>query len=379
MLYFSEKHNKKEEKKMEPGRNSDNGMEKQVLLYIYPSATSFIRQDSVFFSEYFSVKTFSFLPGHKLLLPFSFLKQKLFLLANIRSASILVCQFAGYQSFLPVLFAKIFHRPCLIVVGGTDCVSFPSINYGNLRKPLLKWFTLKSLKQATHITAPSISLVEYDYTYHNRDYPSQGYRFFDKSINTPYTIIYNGIDTNRFCPVEGVIRRKKSFLTICNYIDKRNFLLKGLDLFIEAARNYPECEFTVIGKLSGDFHFVKPENVTLIGFIPNEQLPSKISEYTYYCQLSVSEGFGVALAEAMATGCVPVVSRVGILDYITGDTGFILDKYDPDLLKSVIASALQANVGSLSGKARERIVANFNDNIRKDRFRNLFNYLLRNE
>ena len=353
-------------------------MKNQLLLYFYPVSSSFIRQDTDFFREHFSVKDFSFLPRHKSLLPFSFIRQKLFLLSNIRSASILVCQFAGYHSFLPVLFGRIFHKPCLIVVGGTDCVSFPSINYGNLRKFLLKWFTLKSLKQATHITAPSISLVEYNYTYHNKDYPSQGYRFFDKSIDTPYTIIHNGIDTRRFCPVEGVNRRKNSFLTICNYIDKRNFYLKGLDLFLEAAKNFPECEFTIIGKFSNEFHFCRTENVTLIDFIPNEQLAAKISEFTYYCQLSVSEGFGVALAEAMASGCIPVVSRVGMLDIIAGESGLVLEKYDHDLLKSVIASALQADVISLSRKARERIVANFNDSIRKEGFKNLFNYLLEN-
>ena len=52
----------------------------------------------------------------------------------------------------------------------------------------------------------------------------------------------------------------------------------------------------------------------------------------------MSEGFGVALAEAMACGCVPIVSRVGILDFIAGDSGFVLEKHDTDLLKSLIES-----------------------------------------
>ena len=33
--------------------------------------------------------------------------------------------------FLPILFSKIFFKKSIVVAGGTDCVSFPSIGYGN--------------------------------------------------------------------------------------------------------------------------------------------------------------------------------------------------------------------------------------------------------
>jgi len=362
---------------MNEGGHKNTRGKKKLLLYFYPVATSFIEQDTIFFREHFIVKVFSFLPAHKLLLPVSFIKQKIFLLLNIRSASIIVCQFAGYQSLLPVLFGRMFKKPCLIVVGGTDCVSFPSINYGNLRKPLLRWFTLKSLKYATHITAPSEPLIENKYTYHNKDFPSQGFRYFDPSIKTPVTIIHNGIDTSRFKPVTGAERRVNTFLTICNNIDKRNYFLKGLDLFIEMAKKYQECEFTIIGKIQNNFRIEKPFNVTFIDFIPNEQLPAKMSEFTFYCQLSMSEGFGVALAEAMAAGCVPIVSRVGILDQITGDSGFVLEEYDPGLLKTIADSALKADTMTLSRKARARIVKKFNNDIRNDAFKKLIDELIK--
>jgi len=338
--------------------------------------SSFVAQDIRFFEEYFSVRKFRFQPSHKLLLPVSFIRQKIFLLRNIHSSVIIVCQFAGYQTLLPVIFGKLFHKPCLIVVGGTDCVSMPSINYGNLRKPLLRWFTLKSLQLATHITAPGISLIECDYNYTDTDYPKQGYLFFDKSIITPYTIIHNGIDTSRFRPVDGIARKKNSFLTVCTNIDNRNFHLKGIDLFIEMAEYFPDCEFTIIGKVSPGFCIRKPLNVTLIDYVPNELLPSKLSGYTFYCQLSMSEGFGVALAEAMACGCVPIVSKVGVMDYIIGDSGFLLDKRNTDLLKSVIAKGLNGDIESLSVRARNRVVELFNSEIRRSSILKLIHELI---
>ena len=143
------------------------------MLYFYLSASSFVSQDIKSFQEDYTVRLFLFQPKNKLLLPFSFLRQKLFLLRNIYSASILVCQFAGYHSLLPVFFGRLFRKPCVIVVGGTDCTSMPSINYGNLRKPLMRWFTLKSLKYSKHIVSPSHSLIECDYNYTDKDFPNR--------------------------------------------------------------------------------------------------------------------------------------------------------------------------------------------------------------
>jgi glycosyltransferase involved in cell wall biosynthesis len=346
-------------------RNFNRRERKSILLYFYPSASSFVVQDCKSFQEVYSVRTFAFLPSYKYLLPFLFLKQKLFLIRNIYSAAIIVCQFAGYHSLLPVLFAKLFHKPCLIVVGGTDCVSLPSINYGNLRKVILRWFTLKSLKYATRIISPSISLIESEYTYTDTDYPGQGFRYFDKSITTPYSVINNGIDTSHFQQVAGIVRKSDEFLTICTYINKRNFFLKGLDLFIEMARYFPEHNFTIIGRVAPGFSVPHPANLSLTEYVPNESLPAKMSEFTYYCQLSMSEGFGVALAEAMACGCVPIVSKVGIMDFIVGNSGFILERHDRDLLMTVIRKALDADTESLSQSARIRVVELFNAQIRK--------------
>jgi len=358
ILDFSEKENK-------PG-----------LFYCYLSVSSFVEQDIKSFQESFSVKLFPFQPSHKLLLPVFFIKQLLFLLWNSRSTSIFVCQFAGYHSFLPVVISKILHKISVIVVGGTDCVSMPSIGYGNLRKLPLRWFTLKSLKYTKHIISPSTSLIECDYTYSNNDFPNQGYRFFDKSIITPVTVIFNGIDTNRFNPVPDSVRRKNTFLTVCTKIDNRNFYLKGIDLFIEMARHFPECEFTIIGRVTPGFYFSGSPNVTFIDYLSPDSLPSKMSEFTFYCQLSMSEGFGVALAEAMACGCIPIVSKVGIMDFIIGDSGFILEKHDAGLLQSLFSKAIGADIESLTKKARNRVVELFNIQIRKSALQRLINDLI---
>jgi glycosyltransferase involved in cell wall biosynthesis len=357
--------------------SGDTGIKRPVILYIFPSESSFVKNDMLSLADQYELRTFIFLPPEKYMLPLYLIKEKLFLLKNIFSSSLVVCQFAGYHSLLPVLTGRLMKRPVCIIVGGTDCISMASAGYGNLRKPLLGWFTLKSLKWAKQIISPGESLIECEYNYTDADYPRQGYRSFDRSITTPVSVIYNGVNTGHFNIKVGKDRRKNSFLTVCTTIDKRNYRLKGLDLFVKASEHFPEYTFTIIGRLAPGFYFNHPPNVTVLSYVEHELLPAKMAEHMFYCQLSMSEGFGVALAEAMSCGCVPIVSRVGIMDFIVGDTGFILDKYDLELLFGLIERAVGSDTKQLGLEASRRVKENFSIEIRSSRFTSLIGKLIR--
>ncbi len=331
------------------------------LIYIYPGLSSFVRKDKSFFETQFQVSGLNFQVKKKCHTPWMLMKESFFLLTAIPSASIVVIQFGGYHSLIPAFLARLSHKPSVIVMGGTDCVSFPSIGYGNLRKPLLRWFTLKSFRLASMLIPASQSLVEYDYDYCDKDYPKQGYKYFDPGNKTPYKVIFNGISLNLFRPVEGIIREKNTFLTVCSNLDRRNYFIKGIDLFIEAAKRFPGYKFVLVGKTASGFEIEKPENLRHIPFVSHDDLPGLMSSCSFYCQLSLSEGFGVALTEAMACGCIPVVSKVGILDQIAGDSGFVLEKYDKDLLVKTIENAVNSDVVLLSERAGKRAAALFHD------------------
>lgn len=332
---------------------------KPLLLFIYPNASAFVRQDASIFSEFYQIREISFQPKLKAWVPFSLLLELVFILRSCFSVKVIICQFAGYHTLIPVFIGRIFSKPCIIIVGGTDCTSMPSINYGNLRKPLLRWATLWSLKYSSHIISPASSLIECEYTFTRSDYPKQGYRYFDKSITTPFTIIYNAVDINKFKILRDVQRKKNTFLTICTAIDKRTFRLKGIDLFIKMAETFPEYEFTIIGQSVNNFIFDRPANVRQLNNVNHEMLPAIMAQHSFYCQLSMSEGFGLALAEAMACGCVPIVSKVGIMDFIVGESGFILERRDSDLLKSIVISAVSSKIKDPELMAHGRIKDNF--------------------
>jgi glycosyltransferase involved in cell wall biosynthesis len=79
----------------------------------------------------------------------------------------------------------------------------------------------------------------------------------------------------------------------------------------------------------------------------------------------------------MACGCVPIVSKVGILDFITGDSGFVLKKYSAEQLMGIIGKALESDIDFRAQKARARVVELFDSKIRRSALLKLLKELRR--
>ena len=303
----------------------------------------------------FAVKDYTFIANVKWRLPFEFLRQFFIGLFTAGSYDIVVCQFASYHSLVPFFVAKLLGNKRVIVAGGTDCVAFPSIDYGNFQRPYLNYFTRKSFEWATLILPVDQTLIDYEYTYTGDDYPRQGYRNFVKNITAREQVIYNGYDAEFWKP-RAVARNSRSVITVgANLGSRFAFRLKGIDLLLEAARRLPDWSFTIVGG-NGLSQSEMPANVFLHPNVPNDQLPELYSQHRYYAQLSMSEGFPNALAEAILCGCTPVVSAVGAMPMMVADDRFILRKKDPDALVALLTNL---DTFEQNGELRQRMVREF--------------------
>ena len=208
---------------------------KDSLIYYYPNLASFVKKDIQLLQKRFKVIHTSHNWTNKILLPITFLKQFFFLLFNIRKAHCVFVMFGGYWSFLPVLIGKIFNKPVFIILGGTDAVSFPKLNYGSLRKPILKAFIGRSYKWATELLPVSEKLIECTNNYfQGATYKQQGVKHFFPNLKTKYTTIYNGFDANKFKP-SGVEKKRNSFVCIASIHNQMRFKLKGIDIMLALA------------------------------------------------------------------------------------------------------------------------------------------------
>lgn len=343
------------------------------ILYIAPNLSTFVQHDINLLSKKYEVKSFSLNQGDKKKLPFQLMKQFFQMLWNVPSSNIVICHFAGYSSYLPFLIAKLFRKPRLLIIAGTDAASFPEMNYGSFnRNKLLEKFTRKSYALASHILPVHESLAFQEYDYHEFGAPAQGFhRFVPASKNIPFSPLYYSFDQNLFFD-KGYDRQEKSFISVGNLQVATTYKRKGFDLIIELAKARPDFHFTLIG-WDGKTKLDYPSNVRILPFMPQDQIVDELNKHQFYFQLSLMEGFPNALGESMLCGCVPIGSNVSGIPFIIGETGYVLKKHDLNALLPLVDQAVNSGrIEELSAAAIDRVKTKFNDENKLKAFDEVF-------
>jgi len=186
-------------------------------------------------------------------------------------------------------------------------------------------------------------------------------------------LLYPGVDTDKFRP-----KGEKEDLVMTVASGSGSIIkLKGLDAFIGAAALLPEVRFLVAGLSERDREELRSrstENVLLFGHVSQEQLVSFYQKAKVYCQLSYRESFGMALAEAMACGCVPVVTERGALPEVVGDAGIYVPYGNPRATAEAIEKAFSSRNGL---EARKRVEEKFSLKRREEGLLSLSSSLIR--
>ena len=345
-------------------------MEKKQIIFIYTGFSTFVKKDYDFFQKQSTVKGYFFKPVKGL---FAFILQgidmELFLLRHIWETDILYCWFAGYHSFLPALFAKLFNKKMVIIVGGNDAVSIPEIKYGVFYKKDLRALAAKwSYKWADLILPVHKSLIEGVNTYADKKGIKTGVKSFVKNIKSTFVELPTGYNSTEWFCYDGE-QKQKNALTIANIESKKTYIGKGIDLFLEVAREIPDATFTIIGVHDNMFDYIsskKTENVLLLEYMKNkDDLINHFRRAKTYCQFSLTEGLPNAVCEAMLCECIPVGSNVnGIPDGIGGN-GFILTERNVGKAVELVKQAFNAN-SNLGKKARKHIIKNYPNEKREE-------------
>lgn len=267
------------------------------------------------------------------------------ILENVKCHDLVFAWFASRHSVLPLLFAKLLGKPSVLVIGGYDTACIPEINYGHQRGGIQKWISRLTLSCASRLITHATSSLEESIQ--------------NIGINeNDLTVVYLGLDHLLYQPE---LVKEPMAVTVGN-VDTSNLLRKGMESFVRAAHYLPDVAFALIGPWldeAGDYLCrIAPPNVKVTGFLTKKELIAYLARAKVYVQASVHEGFGVANAEAMLCGCIPVVTRAGALPEVVGDTGVYLTSNSPEAIAEGIRTALSMNEDS-GRRARERIVKEF--------------------
>jgi glycosyltransferase involved in cell wall biosynthesis len=218
---------------------------------------------------------------------------------EVMTSDIIWIWFADYPAIPFVICSKIFRKPVVVNIGGYEVIADPDIEYGNqigfLRGAVSRWIIRNSTVCLTM---------------------SNAYRDRIQQVvpGAAVSVIPGCIDTS-LC--EAPLLEKHGVVTAyCDYNKAR--IIKGISIF-EAATEGMDAK--------------------VIRNVPHDKLMKEFRKAKVYCQLSRTESFGVALLEAMACGCVPVVSDRDALPEVIGICGIMVPYGDTHATRAGILEA----------------------------------------
>lgn len=296
------------------------------ILFLYENEAPFVHADLSILREHFEVNAMNCSSGSTF--------RRLY--RALLHADLSFSWFALGYAARAVLLGRMFGRPSVLVAGGWDVVAMPEIGYGAARGRVGRARSRFVLRSADSLLT---------FSKWSRD-------AIHELSGREAEVVPLGVDVERFRP--GVT--KESIAVTVGNVTWENLTRKGLATFVRAAAELPDIRFIVAGRqeprAAAELRAMSPPNVEMPGWVSDRDLRALLGRAKVYAQLSYSEGFGLALAEGMASGCVPVVTRRGSLPEVAGDIGFYAPYGDPTATASVIREALSSDRGA---EGRHRI------------------------
>lgn len=191
----------------------------------------------------------------------------------------------------------------------------------------------------------------------------------------PVEVIYNGIDLEKFKPVDPQkviskysLHEKKILLGVASVWDR----IKGFDYFLELSKRLDNNFSIIIIGLPEEKIKTLPSNI--IGIQRTEDINELVSFYSaadVFVNPTMVDNFPTTNLEALACG-TPVItfSTGGSPEAIDRNTGMVVQKGDVDALQLSIQTLLEHDGSRYRQNCRQRALELFN---KDDRFRDYLN------
>jgi len=320
------------------------------VLFVFMRNSSFVRYDREILEDDYEVTDLHFPlrrpETDKLSIPW-ILERRRALRSAMREVDAVFSWFGDMPAAYATKYARKQGKKSIVVAGGYGAAYIEGTKYGLQQR----WFRRRYAKHAFENADLVLSV--------SKGISRDLHRFAKPRSEV---VVYNGVRTENFNP--GVKERK--VLTVGDVSPVSNWR-KGNETFVRAAAHLPDVPFILVGKASrgadAPLREIATDNVTLTGFISEEELHHHYETSKVYVQPSIYEGFGVSVAEAMLCNCVPVVTRNGALPEVVGDTGSYVPAEDPKATAKAVEKALDSDKGP---SARQRVLDNFSMERRHD-------------
>ncbi|MDR2533245.1 MAG: glycosyltransferase [Tannerellaceae bacterium] len=230
-------------------------------------------------------------------------------------------------AFVPVFISKIFRKQ--VIITGTFNFKCPEANSDYFRRPLIERILIRySVKNAGKNIFVSLNEYKLVTAYWNLK-------------NTTYSP--HIVETNKYFPAMKSVQIK--FIFTISWMQKSNMARKCLYEMIDAFEllsKENDVYYYIAGRKGDGYdsltRYVNGKKlngrIKILGEISESDKIALLQQCEIYFQISKYEGFGLAIAEAMACGAPVVVSDVGEVQNVVGDSGVIISGYDIEMIKN---------------------------------------------
>ncbi len=306
------------------------------ILFVHSRKASFVEIDRAILAERFEVEDL-YQPGR---LPPADVALR------VARCDLVFGWFASWHTGPPITLAWLLGKPSVLVIGGFDTANMPEIGYGLQQGGFRRFASRFVMRRASRLVTNS------------------RYSLQEITRNTPIppervTVIYHGVpDPYGTLPPTP----REPLVVSVGYIDRTTLVQKGQQAFVETARLLPDVRFVLAGPWLDDaveqLRANAPSNLEFTGWLEEPQLRELMARAAVYVQASRHEGFGMAVAEAMLAGAIPVVVDATAMPEVVGDAGVIVPDPQPETLAAGVRRALELP-DSAREHARRRVLERF--------------------
>jgi glycosyltransferase involved in cell wall biosynthesis len=244
--------------------------------------------------------------------------------------------FGSEHGLVPALAARLLRKRFVLVPGGYDYANVPERGYGLAARG--RGWLPRLLGRICDVAVPV---------------SRQARREFLALVPTASVrteLGYLAVDPSRW-EDPGVVRDPNRVVTLA-YVDEEGWSRKGIDRFVAAARQDPGREYVLAGPIvdtvADDLARNRPANLVLTGRMEpgSPALARLLWSAGVYAQFSWHETFGVAVAEAMLCGCVPVLGASPALHEVAGPWAVSVraDESDEAAIARAAAQVVQGGI-----------------------------------
>ena len=282
-------------------------------------------------------------------------------------SDLIFCWFVFPTGVFAVLLGKLLHKPVLLNAVGYDVAYVPAIDYGSPSEWYYRPFVSWALRNATKVIAISKESARWAGVWGAKD----------------VTVIYEGIDTEKFKPLSRETTKGKSgsFLLAVSQLEKTEVKRKGLECLLkslpEVVNTFPDVKLVIVGKKYDAYPTVQriTTELKMMDYVVFKDLvsDSELLELYNRCDIfvlpSLHEGFPTVCAEAQACEKPVVSTNVSSMPEVLENnvTGLLVAPNDPGALANAVKSLLSnPELRRRFGKlGRKRVIELFSKEIRR--------------